>query len=70
MTEELPGKTPQSRLEQAEILNSHLRNSVEEDLKQFKRLRVAYPDLTDEDLAHRLVMSKKQLQRVRKFLGE
>ena len=59
-----------NRLEQAALNNSYLQNSVEEDLKQFKRLRAAYPDLTDDDLAHRLVMSRKQLQRVRKFLGE
>jgi len=70
MTEQLPQKMARSRLEEAEIHNAHLRNSVEEDLKQFKRLRAAYPDIEDEELAHRLVMSKKQLQRVRKFLGD
>lgn len=70
MTEELPKKTPRSRLELAEINDACIRNSVEDDLKQFKRLRAAYPELEDEELAHRLVMSKKQLQRVRKFLGE
>ena len=59
-----------NRLEAAANLDAHLRNTVEEDLKQFKRLRAAHPDLDDEELAHRLVMSKKQLQRVRKFLGE
>lgn len=59
-----------NRLEQAAVEDAFLRNTVEEDLKQFKRLRAAYPDLPDEELAHRLVMSKKQLQRVRKFLGE
>lgn len=59
-----------NRLEEAAKSAAHLRNTVEEDLKQFKRLRAAFPDLSDEELAHRLVMSKKQLKRVRKFLGE
>jgi DNA-binding transcriptional regulator WhiA len=70
MTEPLPQKQAQSRLELAEIRDSYLRNSVEEDLKQFKRLRIAFPDLTDEELAHRLAMPMKQLRKVRKLLGE
>lgn len=70
MTEQLPEKLPRSKAEEAEIRAAALRNSVEEDLAQFKRLRAAYPNLTDEELAHRLVMTPKQLARVRKFLGE
>ena len=64
MTDEPVQRQAQSRLELAEIQNSHLANSVEEDLKQFRRLRAAFPDLPNEELAHRLIMSTKQLAKV------
>lgn len=72
MTDEptLPQKAALSRLEEATIRDGFLRNTVEEDLKQFKRLRIAYPDLSDSDLAHRLVISPKQLKTIKKYLGD
>jgi len=71
MTEEkAPDARALNRLEEVAVRDYQLRNSIDEDLKQFKRLRAAFPNLTDEDLAHRLVMSKKQLRNVRKLLGE
>ena len=66
----LTQKIALSRLEEAEIEDAQLRNSIEEDLKQFKRLRAAYPDLSDSELAHRLVISPKQLKVIKKYLGD
>jgi CRISPR/Cas system-associated protein endoribonuclease Cas2 len=63
-------KPTRGRLEEKEYQEGVIRNSVEEDLKQFKRLRETYPDLSNQELAHRIVMTEKQLQRVRKLLGE
>ncbi len=70
MTDEPPAKRAMNKNELRALEEAQLSNSVEADINQFRRLRETYPDLSDSDLAHRLVMTKKQLARVRKLLGE
>ena len=37
-------------------------------LKQYTKLRAAYPELTDDEMAHRLVLTKRQAARIHKLL--
>ena len=59
-----------SKMEEKEYMEAQLRNSIAEDLAQFTRLKQAYPELTDEELAHRMAMPEKQLKKVKKLLGD
>lgn len=43
--------------------------TLHQELEQFKRLSSQYPDLTDEEYAHRLVTTKKQIGKMRKIIG-
>jgi hypothetical protein len=70
MTEETKPLPKQNRLEEAAIRESHLRHSIEADLQQLKKLLTAFPNLSEDELAHRLVWTKPQLRKVRKLLGE
>lgn len=44
--------------------------SLHQEIEQFKRLQETYPGLTDEEYAHRLVTTKKQITKIRKIIGE
>ena len=37
-------------------------------LTQYTKLRAAYPDLSDDEMAHRLVLTKRQAVRIHKLL--
>jgi hypothetical protein len=39
------------------------------EITQFKRLLAEHPNLTDEEYAHRLVTSPKQVQKLRNLIG-
>ena len=40
------------------------------ELAQFQRLRRQFPLLDDKELAHRLVTTTKQIQKMHKLIGE
>ena len=37
-------------------------------LTQYTKLRAAYPDLSDDEMAHRMVLTKRQAARIHKLL--
>lgn len=43
---------------------------LNQEIQQFRRLKAEYPDLDDKEYAHRLVTTEKQIQKMRKILGE
>lgn len=44
--------------------------TLHQEIEQFKRLQRTYPDLSDDEYAHRLVTSKKQIVKMRRIIGE
>lgn len=49
---------------------AHMFDEVLSETKQFARLRERFPELTDEELAHRMVAPVKQVKKFKRLLGD